>query len=168
MEGDNRQRRARAAEAREHGQAPSEAGVTTGASKQIRHLSGSEDHEDKLLGPGRGKQQPERAASEPRPHSIPSQRPRDGGQSTPPDPRDDAVAGELNELEGQVLTSIARLEAEAGSASVAAIARDCHLDEDAAEQAVVTLVRVHDVVVELADDPAGAAGPVYLVKPRGS
>jgi hypothetical protein len=168
MEGDNRQRRARAAEAREHGTTPSEAGVTTGASKQIRHLPNSADHEDKLSGPGRGKQQPERAASEPRPHSIPSQRPREGGQSTPPDPRDGAVAGELDALEGQVLTSIARLETEEGSASVAAIARDCHIPEEAAEQAVVTLMRIHDVVVELADDPRGGAGPAYLVKPRGS
>jgi hypothetical protein len=45
-EGDNRQRRAAAKQARSEGRAPSAAGVTTGASKQRHHVAAG-DHEDR-------------------------------------------------------------------------------------------------------------------------
>lgn len=47
MEGDNKQRRKAAREAREAGDTPSEHGMTTGASKQRSHKTG-DDHIDKL------------------------------------------------------------------------------------------------------------------------
>lgn len=68
-EGDNRQRRQRARQAREQGQSPSEAGVTLGASKQDYSLGQQDDHTEKMEAPGRGKQQPERAANQMRPGS---------------------------------------------------------------------------------------------------
>jgi hypothetical protein len=69
MEGDNRQRRQRAKEARDEGVAPSEAGVTLGGSKQGHSLDRHEEHVEKMDAPGRGKQQPERAANRLRPGS---------------------------------------------------------------------------------------------------
>ena len=69
MEGDNRQRRQRAREAREEDTNPSEAGMTLGASKQDYHLGAEADHDEKMAGPGRGKQEPDRAANPMRPGS---------------------------------------------------------------------------------------------------
>jgi hypothetical protein len=66
-EGDNQQRRAAARDAREHGQSPSAAGVTTGASKQPRHLGNEASHEEKMAGPGHGKQDPDRHMGNERP-----------------------------------------------------------------------------------------------------
>lgn len=59
MEGDNKQRRKRAREAREQGEAPSETGATTGGSKQRSHTSDNRriPHEDRLEGKHSGKQQ---------------------------------------------------------------------------------------------------------------
>lgn len=58
MEGNEDQRRAAARQARESGLKPSEAGVTTGASKQRQHLRhGEESHEDRLHERHRGKQE---------------------------------------------------------------------------------------------------------------
>ncbi len=55
MEGDNRERREKAKDARDEGMSPSEARVTTGASKQRRHLDqGDRDREQA------GQQQPGR------------------------------------------------------------------------------------------------------------
>jgi hypothetical protein len=48
MEGDNKQRRKAAREARQAGNRPSEYGMTTGGSKQPSHVAGDEDHIDKL------------------------------------------------------------------------------------------------------------------------
>ena len=59
MEGDNAERRRRADDARDRGEEPSEAGVTTGASKQHR------DGDD----PTHGKQDAEHEAPETRPGS---------------------------------------------------------------------------------------------------
>jgi hypothetical protein len=48
MEGDNRERRKRANEARDAGKKPSETGATLGASKQRKEASPSDTHEEKL------------------------------------------------------------------------------------------------------------------------
>lgn len=58
MEGDNKQRRKRAREAREQGEAPSEAGASTGASKERSHQPDNRriPHEDRLEGKRAGKQ----------------------------------------------------------------------------------------------------------------
>ena len=48
MEGDNKQRRKAAREARAAGSSASEHGMTTGGSKQPSHVSGDEDHVEKL------------------------------------------------------------------------------------------------------------------------
>lgn len=69
MEGDNRQRRQRAREAGEEGRSASEDGVTLGASKQDHSLGRHDDHTEKMEAPGRGKQQPGRAANPMRPGS---------------------------------------------------------------------------------------------------
>lgn len=69
MEGDNRQRRQRARAARDEGASASEAGVTLGASKQDYHLGGDAEHDEKMDAPGRGKQDPDRAANPMRPGS---------------------------------------------------------------------------------------------------
>lgn len=71
MEGDNRHRRQRARRARQEGSSASEAGTTLGASKQDYHLDGSTEHDEKMSGPGRGKQQPEKASNPMRPGSSP-------------------------------------------------------------------------------------------------
>lgn len=54
MEGDNRQRRKAAREAREAGDRPSEHGATTGASKQRAHAAGDGDHDERLAATQRG------------------------------------------------------------------------------------------------------------------
>ena len=70
MEGDNRQRRQRAKNARDEGSTASEEGVTLGASKQDHSLGRSDEHVEKMETPGRGKQQPERHANPMRPGSV--------------------------------------------------------------------------------------------------
>lgn len=59
MEGDNRQRRKRAKEAREQGETPSEAGASTGASKERSRQPDNRriPHEDRLESKRSGKQQ---------------------------------------------------------------------------------------------------------------
>lgn len=69
MEGDNRQRRQRAKEARDAGSSASAEGVTLGASKQDHSLGRSDDHAEKMATPGRGKQEPERHENPMRPGS---------------------------------------------------------------------------------------------------
>ena len=54
MEGDNKQRRRAAREAREAGDTPSEHGLTTGASKQRTHLAGDGDQRERLTTIQRG------------------------------------------------------------------------------------------------------------------
>jgi hypothetical protein len=55
MEGDNRERRNKAREARDKGNAPSEEGATQGASKQ-REKVGDVDHREKIETIRKGKQ----------------------------------------------------------------------------------------------------------------
>ena len=56
MEGNEQQRRKKAREARERGNAPSEEGATTGASKQHQHAGGREEYRDKIEQIREGKQ----------------------------------------------------------------------------------------------------------------
>ncbi|HSJ23339.1 MAG TPA: hypothetical protein VK929_01560 [Longimicrobiales bacterium] len=56
MEGDNRQRRKAAKEARDEGKSPSEIGATQGASKQRTEASESKTHQQKLDLKRQGKQ----------------------------------------------------------------------------------------------------------------
>lgn len=67
MEGDNEQRRAAAGEAREQGSSASEAGVSTGVSKQNRHLGNEASHQETIDGPGHGKAEPDRFTGSGRP-----------------------------------------------------------------------------------------------------
>ncbi|NUO64881.1 MAG: hypothetical protein HOQ11_14325 [Gemmatimonadaceae bacterium] len=55
MEGDNEERRHKAKEARDRGESPSAAGVTTGASKQMESAKPGDSHEDRLEKPHKGK-----------------------------------------------------------------------------------------------------------------
>lgn len=61
MEGNEEQRRAMARKAREHDQAPSEFGATTGASKQRSESKDSMSHQEKLDLKREGKQEHTRA-----------------------------------------------------------------------------------------------------------
>jgi hypothetical protein len=56
MEGDNKQRRAAAREAREHGKKPSEVGATTGASKQQAKADTEATHQERIDQKREGKQ----------------------------------------------------------------------------------------------------------------
>ena len=56
MEGDETMKRKRARDAREGGKRPSEAGVTSGASKQRHHLGRDDDPDEKLEALQRGEQ----------------------------------------------------------------------------------------------------------------
>lgn len=56
MEGDNKQRRAAAREAREHGSKPSEVGATTGSSKQRTEADENATHQERIDLKREGKQ----------------------------------------------------------------------------------------------------------------
>jgi hypothetical protein len=56
MEGDNRERRKKAKEARDEGRLPSEDGATAGASKQREHVGDDVDHREKIETIRKGKQ----------------------------------------------------------------------------------------------------------------
>ncbi|MEW6476033.1 MAG: hypothetical protein AB1679_27565 [Actinomycetota bacterium] len=76
-EGDNRQRRKAAREARDEGRSPSEAGVTTGGSKQTRHVSSGASHDERVEHLGEGKLPSTRPEPDLRPASgHPEQEPR--------------------------------------------------------------------------------------------
>ncbi len=76
-EGDNRQRRRAAKAAKEEGLSPSEAGVTTGASKQRHHVKSGASHEEHVENLGRGKLPSVRRRPDLRPASgRPEQEPR--------------------------------------------------------------------------------------------
>lgn len=77
-EGDNRQRRRAAKAARDEGLSPSEAGATTGASKQRRHVTGGSSHEEKVEHLGEGKL--------PSQDAEPDLRPASGRPEQEPDP----------------------------------------------------------------------------------
>jgi hypothetical protein len=57
MEGDNRERRKAAKEAREHGQAASEVGATTGSTQQRTSAKGKASHQEKIDLQREGKQE---------------------------------------------------------------------------------------------------------------
>lgn len=167
MEGDNEQRRARAADAREEGRRPSEDGVTTGASGQQRSLGNQADHAEKMAGPGWGKQQPDRAAPDPRPGSIPTPGPVQNDPDTMPprgtSPR--AEPGNLSEEDQRVFSTLARLESEGDPAPTAtAIAREAGLSTEDAIPVLQRLMDDHDVVQELPAEPE--LGRRYRVKTR--
>lgn len=56
MEGDNKERRKKAKEARDRGNSPSEENVTTGGSQQHKHLGKDADHREKIETIRQGKQ----------------------------------------------------------------------------------------------------------------
>jgi hypothetical protein len=56
MEGDNRERRRKAKEARDEGRLPSEDAATTGSSKQREHLAEDVGHREKIETLRKGKQ----------------------------------------------------------------------------------------------------------------
>lgn len=170
MEGDEEQRRKAAADARDEGKTASEAGATTGASKQRQALSQKADHEDRLRNPGRGKQQPSQFAAEPRPGSTPSRRGADdaavgGTDGFPPrDGGDRASAGDLDERDEHVFRSLAALEDEDSAPALAEIAREAELDVEEATAVLQRLINDHDLVQELGAD--AEAGHRYRVKSR--
>lgn len=170
MEGDNDQRRAAAADARDEGRSASEDGATTGASKQRRKLGSDANHEERLRGSARGKQQPRQFSPDPKPGSTPSRR----GADEPPLAQTDgfpprresehARAGELNERDERVLRSLADLEDEDSAPTVTEIAREAGLEADEAMTVMQRLINDHDVVQELPAEAAG--GRRYRVKSR--
>jgi hypothetical protein len=68
MEGDNKERRRKAKEARDEGKLPSEDAATSGSSKQREHVSGDMDHREKIETLRKGKQDIiQQNTSEPKP-----------------------------------------------------------------------------------------------------
>lgn len=167
MEGDNEQRRSRSAEAREAGRRPSEDGVTTGASGQSRSLGNQASHEEKMAGPGWGKQQPDRVAPDPKPGSVPSRREATTAQEDKMPPRAEmprAEPGELSEHDQRVFESVATLEGDSAAPTASEIARATGLARDEAISALQRLMNDHDIVRERpAEDEFG---PRYEVKGR--
>jgi hypothetical protein len=170
MEGDNRQRRERAKDAREQGSAPSAEGVTTGASVQQRHLAGNTDHEEKMAGPGWGKQQPERVAPDPRPGSVPNRAGATNPSSPAPAPagqKPERGKGDLSQDEQRVFEALVRRELAQGASLVPELAGDVGLSEPETEAVLHGLVDHHDVVQQLPDEPDGEDfGPRYRAKTR--
>lgn len=168
MEGDEDQRRASAADARDEDSSPSEEGATTGASKQRRTLGNDADHEERLRGGGRGKQQPNQFAPEPKPGSTPSVR-ADLSEKVSdafPSRNGDEYArtGDLGEDDQRVLRTLAELEDEESAPTLAEIAREGDLDTADVMPALQRLINDHDMVQEVG---AGSAeGPRYRVKAR--
>ncbi len=170
MEGDNRQRRQRAKDARDEGRAPSAEGVTTGASVQERHLSNDADHEEKMAGPGWGKQQPERVSPDPRPGSVANR----GGGTSPaapatasPRPAVNSQPGELDEDEQRVFEAVTRRELDHGAALASELADDVGLPPPETEAVLRRLVDHHDVVQQLPGETDGEDfGPRYRAKTR--
>lgn len=170
MEGDNRQRRQRAKDARDEGRAPSAEGVTTGASVQERHLSNDADHEEKMAGPGWGKQQPERVAPDPRPGSVSN---REGAPSPTPPPTGRArpevsrEQGLLDEEEQRVFEALIRRELQQGASLLPELAEDVDLPRRETEAVLSRLVEHHDVVQQLPGETDGEDfGPRYRAKTR--
>lgn len=82
MEGDNKERRQLAKEAREAGKQPSEVGATLGSSKQPNRADDGMTHQEKLDLKSEGKHESERQdQNEARPHN------RDDGEGRDPHPR---------------------------------------------------------------------------------
>ncbi|MDP8987266.1 MAG: hypothetical protein M3N25_04605 [Actinomycetota bacterium] len=170
MEGDNRQRRERAKDARDEGRAPSAEGVTTGASVQRRHLSDQADHGERIAGPGWGKQEPERAAPDPRPGSV-----ADRGGATSPTPPTTGSAGpevnrqpgNLDEDEQRLFEAVVRRELDQGASTLRDLAADVGLSTPEAEAVLRRLVDHHDVVQQLPGETDGEdLGPRYRAKAR--
>lgn len=170
MEGDNRQRRERAKDARDEGEVPSAEGVTTGASGQRRHLGGNAEHDERLAGPGWGKQQPERVAPDPRPGSVPNRENATGAPppaSAPARPQPDRPPGQLSEEEQRVFEAVVRRELDQGASLLADVAQDVGLSRPDTEAVLRRLVDHHDVVQQLPEDPdAEGFGPRYRTKTR--
>lgn len=70
MEGDNLERRHRAAAARQAGHDASEEGVTLGGSKQTRHLQHGEEHAERIEDLPRGKSDQAHQRPQPKPGSV--------------------------------------------------------------------------------------------------
>ena len=68
-EGDNRERRRRAKQARDAGSSPSAEGVTTGGSKQPGRTNQDRPHDERLAAADKGKQDQEHRTRSPRPRS---------------------------------------------------------------------------------------------------
>jgi hypothetical protein len=163
MEGDEQQRRAAAQEARRIGDAPSAHGVTTGASKQRRHLPDRDSlsHEEKIGSLHRGKQQ---------------WRTGDLAEKTVRDPSaqdaDRSFSGrerpDYTERHEQVFKAVSAVQEHQGgeAAYLQAIARAAGLDQEETRVLLHDLTRVHGLVTALAAGDEPDMGPRYEVKPR--
>ena len=160
MEGDEDQRRAAARQARESGLEPSEAGVTTGASKQPAHVRHQDSltHEERLAERHRGKQQGFR----PQPPAPAAQPP----EAVPPD---DTVGGHDYDADHEhVFRALTEAQAAHGGDPVYVqdVAAVAGLPVDRTRALLRDLVRLQKLVTELerVDDPD--MGPRFTTKPR--
>jgi hypothetical protein len=160
MEGNEDQRRAAARQARASGLEPSEAGVTTGASKQPTHLRHQDSltHEERLAERHRGKQQGFRP--QPPPPATPS------SEATQPD---DAVGSHDYDPDHQRVFQ-ALVEAEAAHGGEAVYVQDvadvAQLPVDRTSALLRDLVRVQRLVTELEGVDNPDLGPRFTTKPR--
>jgi len=158
MEGDEDQRRAAARQARESGLEPSEAGVTTGASKQPAHVRHQDSltHEERLAERHRGKQQGFR----PQPPAPAAQPP----EAAPPD---DTVGGHDADLE-HVFRALTEAQAAHGGDAVYVqdVAEVARLPVDRTRALLRDLVRLQKLVTELEGADGPDMGPRFTMKPR--
>jgi hypothetical protein len=160
MEGDEDQRRAAAREARESGLEPSEAGVTTGASKQPAHLRHQDSltHEERLAERHRGKQQ-----------GLRPQHPTAGPQPPQAAPSEDTAGGRDYDADHQrVFGALAEAEAAHGGDAVYVqdVADAAGLPVDRTRALLRDLVRVQKLVTELEGVDEPDMGPRFTTKPR--
>ena len=160
VEGDEEERRAEARKATGDGESPSARGVTTGASKQRRHMgpSGSPDHQQKLGAQHRGKQswRPGDLAEEELVDMAAAEPSRTfQGRGQPP-------YGEQHE---QVFRALASAERENGGEPVQLhdVVHASGLPKDEVRTLLHDLVAVHHLATAIQNETTGA---LYETAPR--
>ncbi|GAA2464439.1 hypothetical protein [Streptomyces macrosporus] len=157
-EGDEDQKRAAAREAERAGEAPSERGETTGASKQRTHLPhrSSITHEEKLETRHKGKQGPRDTEGETRPAGDTG--PTFAGRGAPP-------YGEEHERVFRALTA-EEARRPGGIVHLQDVSRATGLPEERTRVLLHDLVTVHKLVTEVQESGNPDLGPRYETKPR--
>ncbi|NYI03782.1 hypothetical protein [Allostreptomyces psammosilenae] len=169
MEGDEEQRRQAARGARATGHAPSEAGTTTGASKQRHHLRGDEaaSHEERLRARERGKQH---AQTRPTPPPGPAAQEPRRTTGVPTGPGDLAGRGSQPEMPPEhqrVFQAVAEAESAGGGAvHLDEVARTADMPKERTREVLGDLLTRYRVVQELARADEPDLGARYQIAQR--
>lgn len=163
VEGDERERRARARRARAAGQDAGAGQVSTGASKQRRHVSESAGHDEKLAAVHRGKRQ---LGERPRPlqhteHDVAPGEPV-GSSPVPAPPvrrTDTGVALDAEQI--RVYQAVAELESRQQDAFLPRIAAQAARPEDETRRVLAALTRSN--LVRAVPDATAGLGTRYEI-----